>query len=742
MGNRLCQWVEWPTHMPPTRLYLAPCASPYPQRNFERTMQRGVERSEYDEWVSEDYGDIAYVWGLSSGLESTWEKIEAGDYFLFYFGNLEYRYGARVVGKGRYPEWSEELWPAPDQSSTDAPAKKFELLVFFEPPFRVSLDSPKVQEYAGYKRDFPQNFQPLNDQGVANIEAEHGSVVSFLDAHRAVYRGSPPGDIEHPLLSHVQTLGEAGTVWRVSNSPDHWLTAIRYGAIGFIEDDRQAWTAINEGDVVLFHTDVRPSDPELDSQADGIIGAGIVGGRCEKTEPWWWDEHRHDVDYQLVVAFHRVFVSGDITRIDYATRITEKTTAERNAELRALTRGLLSTVHADEICRSETGRRFPQKSPHEAFETGAGEDDHGQPIALMEAMAPALVEIPAVNVHDQFTGRLTADVFEGLYFPDETGAEIAAQLTAVLRAGKHVILTGPPGTGKTEVARQTCRALSEAYPYLYSGFQITTATADWSTYDTVGGYMPGEQDDDGGLSFTPGIVLNRFKSRQTGVQTNEPLVIDELNRADIDKAFGQLFTLLSGQSVQLPYTVDGNEVELLSASSDTVVLDPHQYVVPRSWRIFATMNTYDKTSLYEMSYAFMRRFAFIRITAPDLPTDERELIDLMEQYAAQWDDIDATEKELNAVGRVWRETNREVDERAIGPAIVRDMLAYLSQHDTHDLSKPLTEAVIAFIFPQLEGVPRRAQILRNIRNVETIDVDLLERAAQDMLQETIAEINE
>jgi len=45
------------------------------------------------------------------------------------------------------------------------------------------------------------------------------------------------------------------------------------------------------------------------------------------------------------------------------------------------------------------------------------------------------------------------------------------------------------------------------------------------------------------------------------------LVIDELNRADIDKAFGQLFTVLSGQSVQLPYTKDNNEeVEITSAN--------------------------------------------------------------------------------------------------------------------------------------------------------------------------------
>jgi len=44
--------------------------------------------------------------------------------------------------------------------------------------------------------------------------------------------------------------------------------------------------------------------------------------------------------------------------------------------------------------------------------------------------------------------------------------------------------------------------------------------------------------------LSSGIVLNRYKDRKTEKQVNEPLVIDELNRADIDKAFGQLFTVL------------------------------------------------------------------------------------------------------------------------------------------------------------------------------------------------------
>jgi 5-methylcytosine-specific restriction protein B len=348
-----------------------------------------------------------------------------------------------------------------------------------------------------------------------------------------------------------------------------------------------------------------------------------------------------------------------------------------------------------------------------------------------------------INAHAAFRGAVSTDPLDGLHFPGDQKREIIQQIEAALRSGKHIILTGPPGTGKTEIARRVCSHLASEYPYLYSDFQLTTATADWSTFDTVGGYMP--ESKDGGsdeLSFTPGVVLNRIKERQTGRQVNEPLIIDELNRADIDKAFGQLFTLLSGQSVKLPYTRDGEEIELLSAAETDRRPAPHQYVVPESWRIFATMNTYDKTSLYEMSYAFMRRFAFIRVGAPSIRDyDDGEIEGLMHDYAEAWDiPLDERDSdELQAIGCVWREMNAAVEDRAIGPAIVKDIVEYVGENETIPLEDRLTRAVISYVFPQLEGVPKREQIVRQISNVRQIDADGLGDAAAEMLQVNIAD---
>ena len=77
---------------------------------------------------------------------------------------------------------------------------------------------------------------------------------------------------------------------------------------------------------------------------------------------------------------------------------------------------------------------------------------------------------------------------------------------------------------------------------LCTGYLPTTATTEWTTFETIGGFQPTAD----GLIFRPGLFVD-------AIETGRWLVIDELNRSNFDRAFGQLFTVLSGQAVVLPF---------------------------------------------------------------------------------------------------------------------------------------------------------------------------------------------
>jgi MoxR-like ATPase len=144
------------------------------------------------------------------------------------------------------------------------------------------------------------------------------------------------------------------------------------------------------------------------------------------------------------------------------------------------------------------------------------------------------------------------------------------------------------------------------------------------------------------------------------------------------------------------------------------------------------MNSYDKTSLYEISYAFMRRFAFIHIEAPTIPADDTARSEMLREYLSAWN-LDVDQSITDAVGDIWYVINTATDERKIGPAIVRDILSHVV-NSTAPETQAITQAIVSYVFPQLEGVRRRERVVAELIMVDSVDRDHLARRAEDILQ--------
>lgn len=247
-----------------------------------------------------------------------------------------------------------------------------------------------------------------------------------------------------------------------------------------------------------------------------------------------------------------------------------------------------------------------------------------------------------------------------------------------------VLLVGPPGTGKNRLLNDILddiRADPTAYNFTKAREAlIEPAEEGWTTRDLVGGETLDETRNV--LRFRPGKVLD-------AIANDRWLIIDEANRADLDRIFGGLLTWLSRQTVvvgrastkvgaplvRLGWS-DGPDSRAIGAerlAEDDVGSEPIDYLAGSEFRLLGTYNALDAQRVFRFGLALGRRFAQV----PVPPASVEDFALLVEAAAADIEDQAVRDYVIRSVAGLYAAHHRTPGAR-LGPAMFLSIPEYVS----------------------------------------------------------------
>ena len=218
----------------------------------------------------------------------------------------------------------------------------------------------------------------------------------------------------------------------------------------------------------------------------------------------------------------------------------------------------------------------------------------GDGIAGSIPSAKLIVEEPHVDDWDEEIERQIdfAALAEELYLP----VDFLDEIFTLLEEKKQVIFQGPPGTGKTYVAQDLAQHIA------WSEDRVTLVQfhPSYDYVDFVQGYRPTLIDDQPGFELQDGPLLRAARNAAAEPGAKHFLIIDEINRGNLAKVFGELYFLLEYRN---------SEINLQYSDKP--------FRLPGNLYIIGTMNTADR-SIALVDLALRRRFYFVEFH-PDRP---------------------------------------------------------------------------------------------------------------------------
>ena len=266
----------------------------------------------------------------------------------------------------------------------------------------------------------------------------------------------------------------------------------------------------------------------------------------------------------------------------------------------------------------------------------------------------------------------------------------------LLKDKKQIIFQGPPGTGKTYVAQKLAEFLAGSEDRV----ELVQFHPSYAYEDFVQGFRPTLEGGSAGFAMRNGPLLRMAKQAFEEPNEKHFLVIDEINRGNLAKVFGELYFLLEYR---------GKEHKMRLQYSNT------EFWMPENLYIIGTMNTADR-SIALLDAALRRRFYFVPFH-PDKEPIRNLLRDWLDREAKKWPDKWPDEQKW-LPGVVERANEKLGDQRrdaAIGPS-------YFMKKDGLDQKK--LERIWEYnVLPYIEE-----QLYGNNLKIEDFALDKLKRA--------------
>ena len=217
---------------------------------------------------------------------------------------------------------------------------------------------------------------------------------------------------------------------------------------------------------------------------------------------------------------------------------------------------------------------------------------------LEEMLSPPVTNGSGTEVEPPTRELVLPDATQQLADGLNVDREWLQECIDLLRDRPQLIFYGPPGTGKTYIARHLAEHLAG------DKVRLVQFHPAYTYEDFFEGFRPLES---GGFALKPGPLRKVVDAARENPSTPYVLIIDEINRGNLAKIFGELYFLLEYRS---------QNVDLLYATDDDV-----GFTLPENVFLLGTMNTADR-SIALVDAAMRRRFAFVQLHPSQPPVND------------------------------------------------------------------------------------------------------------------------